>query len=172
MINLAWNTRGRLGRQAYKDAIGGITLVTWAGIILGALFVLNFTKGNIYTSSAVVGGVMVVLVYLQYRYAQLSIRRLHDRGLSGILYVPMIGFALAAMAYGGYALIKIMYDGGFFALIYNLPGLIEPYVQVFFFNGMGLWVSLLLIFYAIFIAWSLGARGRPSDNRYGPPTEG
>lgn len=171
MIHLAWDTRGRLGRQAYKDATGGISLVTWAGIILGALFVFNFTRGNIYTSTAVVAGIMVVLVYLQYRYAQLSIRRLHDRGLSGILYLPMIVFALAALGYGGWALIKVMYAGGLWALLYNLPGLVEPYISVFFYNGIGPTIAILLIIYNLFIAWSLGARGRPHDNRYGPATE-
>ncbi|MBW8882389.1 MAG: DUF805 domain-containing protein [Asticcacaulis sp.] len=172
MISLAWDTRGRLGRQAYKDATGGLSLTWWAGLILGALFVVNFTKDNIYTSSAVVAGVMIVLVYLQYRYAQLSIKRLHDRGLSGLLYAPMLMFTLIALAYGGYALVKIMYAGGFFSLVYNLPGLIEPYVQVFFYKGMGLWLTALVLFYWLYISWSLGARGLPRDNRYGPATEG
>ena len=168
MIKLAWDTRGRLDRQAYKDATAGIGIVTWLGIIGGALFVFNFTRNNIALSNGVATFLMIVLIYLHYRNTQLSIRRLHDRGLSGIVYIPMSLFGLAALAYGSYALVKIMYNGGLLSLLYNIPGLIEPYVAVFFYKGIGLGLALLILAYTLYISWNLGARGQPRDNRYGP----
>lgn len=171
MISLAWNTRGRLGRRAYKEATGWMSFSMLVAIVAVVLVIFNFTRSHVYITGVVAAVVMATLLYLQYRYAQLSIRRLHDRGLSGILYFPIMAFSLVALYYAGYAVVKILYAGGFWSLIYNLPGLLEPYVQVFFYKGIGFGLACLLVLYNIFVAWNLSAEGRPSDNRYGPATE-
>jgi len=170
MISLAWDTRGRIGRRAYQAATGFIGWVNLIGVVAVALVVFNFTRDHIYLTGIAAAAVMAVLAYLQYRYAQLSIRRLHDRGLSGILYVPVMIFGIVALYYAGYVVVKILYAGGLWSLLYNLPGLLEPYVQVFFWHGIGIWAVLALLLYNIFISWSLSARGQPGDNRYGPAT--
>ncbi len=168
MINLAWDTRGRIGRRAYKDATGWMSFTMLIGIVAAVLVIFNFTKSHIYITGFVAVAVMAVLLYLQFRYAQLSIRRLHDRGLSGLLYAPIMVFGLVALYYAGYVVVKILYAGGFWSLIYNLPGLLEPYVQVFFYKGIGLGLAVILLMYNVFVSWNLGAEGRIGDNRYGP----
>jgi uncharacterized membrane protein YhaH (DUF805 family) len=170
MISLAWDTRGRIGRRAYKDATGLMSWLNVIGIVAVALVIFNFTRSHVYLTGIVSAVVIAALAYLQYRYAQLSIKRLHDRGLSGILYVPLMLFGAVALYYAGYVVVKILYAGGLWSLLYNLPGLMEPYVQVFFWKGIGIWAVLLLLVYNIFISWSLSARGQPGDNRYGPST--
>ena len=171
MISLAWNTRGRLGRRAYKEATGWMSFSMLIAIVAVVVVIFNFTRSHIYITGVVAAVVMAILLYLQYRYAQLSIRRLHDRGLSGILYFPIMVFSLVALYYAGYAVVKILYAGGFWSLIYNLPGLLEPYVQVFFYKGIGLTLAVVLLVYNIFVSWNLGAESRSSDNRYGPATD-
>ena len=171
MIDLAWNTRGRLSRRAYQDATGRMSFVSFVAIIATILVIFTFTRNHIYITGAVAAVVMVILLYLQYRFAQLAIRRLHDRGLSGILYFPIMAFSLVVLYYAGYTVVKILYDGGFLSLIYNLPGLLEPYIQVFFYKGIGFTLAVVLLIYNVFVNWNLGAEGRSSDNRYGPAPE-
>lgn len=167
MISLAWNARGRLGRRAYKDATGGLGITGFAATVGGAIGVLSLTRHNMYLSIAAVIAIMVVLAYLQYRYAQLSIRRLHDRGLPGWLFWPVILSSLIVLA-GGWALVQAMYQGGLFTFMYSLMQLMEPVVRLFFYHGIGLWAGLALIVYNLFIAWNLGAAGMRGDNAYGP----
>ena len=171
MISLAWNTRGRLGRRAYQEATGRMSFVTFAAIVVTLLVIFNFTRNHTYITGAVAAVVMAILLYIQYCFAQLAIRRLHDRGLPGILYFPIMAFSLVVLYYAGYSVVKILYAGGFWSLIYNLPGLMEPYIQVFFYKGIGFSLAVILLMYNIFVNWNLGAEGRSSDNRYGPAPE-
>lgn len=167
MISLAWNANGRLGRRAYKDATGGLNLTGFAAVIGGAIGVLGLTRHNIYLSIAAVVAIMIVLAYLQYRYAQLSIRRLHDRGMPGWLFWPVMLSGLVVLA-GGYVLIQAMYQGGLFTFMYSLMGLMEPIVRLVFYKGIGITAAFALLIYNLFISWNLGADGVPGDNRYGP----
>lgn len=168
MINLTWNDKGRLDRRAYKDATGGLNLTGLAMLAAGGVIVLGFTRHNIYISIAVVAVVVAVLAYLQYRYAQLSIRRLHDRGLPGWLLWPSLLAGLAVLGYGGYVLVQALYQGGIFTLMYNLMGLMEPVIRLVFYKGIGIAGILAFLVYNLFISWNLGAESRPGDNRYGP----
>lgn len=168
MINLAWNSNGRLARRAYKDATGGLSLSGLVILIGGAIAVLSLTKHNTYLSMAAVAAITAILLYIQYRYAQLSIRRLHDRGLPGWLYWPVMALGLAVIGSGAYVLMRALYDGGLFSFVSSLLGLMAPIVSVVLFKGVGLMGALALIAYNLFIAWHLGAEGRPGDNRYGP----
>ena len=171
MISLDWNADGRLGRRAYQSATGGLNLGGIVVFVAGAILVLNLTRHNLYLSIAAVVIIMAALAYLQYRYAQLAIRRLHDRGLPGWLFWPVALNGLVVLA-GGWVLIQAMYRGGIFTLMSDLAGLAEPIVRLVFYKGIGLIGGLILIAYNLFIVWNLGARGQSGDNAYGPdPTD-
>ena len=167
MINLAWNANGRLGRRAYKDATGGLNLSGVAILVVGIILVLNLTRHNLYLSIAAVVIIMVVLAYLQYRAAQLAIRRLHDRGLPGFLFWPVALNGLVVLA-GGYALIQAMYQGGIFTFMYDLAGLAEPIVRLVFYKGIGIIGVIIFLLYNLFIGINLNAEGLAGDNAYGP----
>ncbi len=172
MIRLAWNANGRLGRRAYKSATGGLSLAGFAILVGGAILLLNLTRHNIYLSIAAVVAILAILTYLQYRYAQLSIRRLHDRGLPAWLFWP-VGLSGLVVLAGGYVLIQAMYQGGIFTFMYSLMGLMEPIVRLVFYKGIGVSAALVLLVYNLFIGWNLNADGTPGDNAYGPdPLEG
>ncbi|MEI9902536.1 MAG: hypothetical protein WDN06_00020 [Asticcacaulis sp.] len=83
---------------AYKSATGGLSLTGFAILVGGAILLLNLTRHNIYLSIAGgrrhPGGPDLPAI----RYAQLSIRRLHDRGLPGWLFWPVILSSLTVLA--------------------------------------------------------------------------
>ncbi len=171
MLSLSWNADGRLGRRAYKDATGGLNLGGLVVLAGGALLVLNLTHHNLYLSIAAVILIMAALAYLQYRYAQLAIRRLHDRGLPGWLFWPVALNGLVVLA-GGWVLVQAMYRGGIFTFMSDLTGLMTPVVQLLLYKGFGIMGALVLVAYNLFISWNLNARGRAGDNAYGPdPTD-
>ncbi|EGF93430.1 putative membrane protein [Asticcacaulis biprosthecium C19] len=168
MINLAWNTQGRIGRRAYKDAAGKLDWMTVFGIILASVVALTFTQHNMPLSIAAVAIIIAVILYVQYRAAQLSIRRLHDRGLPGYLLWPVLLVGLGVLGFGAWVLVKAMYAGEFWSFIGALFELITPFFQLVLFNGIGLTAAIVLMLYNLFIAYNLSADGRPVDNRYGP----
>jgi len=168
MINLAWNTHGRIGRRAYNDATGRIGFMNLLGLVIAAAAIFFLTRDNTYLAVGAVSVIMAALFYLQYRYAQLSIRRLHDRGLPGWLYFPIMLFGLITLGWGGYLLLKALLTGGLFAFVSGILGLIDPLVPLFFYKGIGFTVAILLVIYHIFVSWNLGAEGKIGDNRYGP----
>jgi uncharacterized membrane protein YhaH (DUF805 family) len=170
-IKPKWDTNGRLSKQAYKKSQGGFSLLGLVLLLVGAIVVLNFTRGNIWLSYGVVAVVAVYAVYLQYRNAQLSIRRLHDRGLPGWLFWPVPLVGLAAIGTAALLLVKVMFQGGLFEFLGSLPGLLEPIVRIYFFNGLGFWATGLILLYNIFLWYNLGARGTPGPNAYGDAPE-
>ncbi len=166
-IDLGWRTYGRLSRQGYRDATGGLNLGGIFVLVAGAILVLNLTRHNLYLSIAAVAIVMVVLAYLQYRAAQLAIRRLHDRGLPGFLFWPVALNGIVVLA-GGTVLVKAMYDGGVLGFVPALLQLMDPIIGLVFYKGIGLLGAAALLFYNLFIGWNLGAEGLAGDNAYGP----
>ncbi len=168
MISLGWDTRGRLSRRAYRAAQTRIGLTSLVGIILGAGVVLGFTKQNTYVSLAVVAVVIAVVVYLQYRDAQLSIKRLHDRNLPGWLLWPIMAFTLATIGTTSYVLMGALYKGGLTDFIFSLLGILQPLVGLAFqYSGFGFMLAIGLIIYSLFIQYNLNAESKPGDNRYG-----
>ncbi len=171
MVRTKWDTNGRLGKRAYQKSQGGLSLVGLLILIAGAAFLLNFTRDNVWLSYGVVVAVAIYAIYLQYHYAQRSIRRLHDRGLPGWLFWPVPLVGLAAIASGALLLVKVMIAGQLMDFLWNLPGLLEPLVRIYFFNGLGWWVTGLIILYNLFLWYNLNARGTPGPNRYGEVDE-
>lgn len=168
-INLAWNTQGRLSRRTYKDTAGKLDWINVVCIVLAAIIALNFTQQNMPLSIAAVAAVMVVVLYVQYRTAQLSIRRLHDRGLPGFLFWPVLMMGLGVMGFGAWILVQAMYDGGLWGFLWSLLQLTQPLAELVLFNGIGLSVAALILLYNLFIGYNLNAEGARGDNRYGPP---
>ncbi|ESQ75607.1 DUF805 domain-containing protein [Asticcacaulis sp. AC402] len=168
MIDLTWNTHGRIGRRAYKDTAGKLDWMTVLGIILASVVAVTFTKHNMPLSIAAVAVIIVVILYLQYRAAQLSIRRLHDRGLPGYLLWPVLLVGLGVTGFGAWVLVKAMYSGDFLAFFFALFELVTPFFQLVVFNGIGTIAFVLLAVYNVFVAYNLSAEGKPGDNRYGP----
>lgn len=168
MISLMWNTEGRLSRRAFRAAQLRIGLTTTIGLIIGTIVVLGFTKQNTYVSLGVVALVVAIVLYLQYRDAQLSIRRLHDRNLPGFLLWPVMLFTLVTVGSASYVLMAALYKGGLTTFIFNLFGILEPLVGLAFrYGGFGLGAALLLIVYTMFIQYNLNAESKPGSNRYG-----
>ncbi len=171
MIKPTWDTNGRLSKQAYKKSQGGLSFLGLVVLIVGAVVLLNYTRNNLLLSYGVVSLVAFYAIYLQYRYAQLSIRRLHDRGLPGWLFWPVPLVGIAAIGTAALLLVKVMYQGGLFDFLGSLPGLMEPIIRIYFFNGLGFWATALLIGYNLFLWYNLNARGMPGPNRYGEASE-
>jgi uncharacterized membrane protein YhaH (DUF805 family) len=170
-IKPKWDTNGRLGKQAYKKSQGGLSFLGLVALVIGAVFLLNFTHNNLLLSYAVVALVAFYAVYLQYRYAQMSIRRLHDRGLPGWLFWPVPLTGIAAIGAGALLMVKVMYQGGLFDFLGGLFNLIEPLVRLGFYNGLGWWAVGLILLYNFFLWYNLNARGSDGPNRYGDAPE-
>lgn len=168
MISLGWDTRGRLSRRAYRAAQTRIGLTTLVGIILGAGVVLGFTKQNTYVSLIVVGLVVAVVVYLQYRDAQLSIKRLHDRNLPGYLLWPIMAFTLITIGTTSYVLMGALYKGGLMDFAFSLWSILQPLVGLAFqYSGAGFFIAIALIVYSLYIQYNLNADSKPGPNTYG-----
>lgn len=170
-IKPKWDTSGRLSKRAYKKSQGGFSFLGLIALVVGAVVLLNFTKDNLWLSYGVVAVVAAYAVYLQFRYAQLSIRRLHDRGLPGWLFWPVPLVGIAAIGTAALLLVKVLVAGGLFDFLGALPGLLEPLIRIYFFNGLGFWATGLIILYNLFLWYNLNARGTPGANRYGEAAE-
>lgn len=170
-VNTKWDSNGRLSKQAYKKSQAGLSFIGMVLVVIGAAIVLHFTRDNLWLSYGVVGVAAIYAVYLQYRNAQLSIRRLHDRGLPGWIFWPVPLVGLAAIGTAALLLVKVMFQGGLLEFLGSLPGLVEPIVQLYFFNGLGFWATGLILLYNIFLWYNLGARGTPGPNAYGDAPE-
>lgn len=168
MISLGWDTHGRLSRRAYRAAQTRIGLTAFIGMIVGAVVVMAFTKQNTYISLAVVGAVVAVVVYLQYRDAQLSIKRLHDRNLPGWLLWPIMALTLVTIGTASYVLMGALYKGGLTDFIFSLYGILQPLVGLAFqFSGIGFLLAIAFVVYGLFIQYNLNADSKPGPNRYG-----
>jgi uncharacterized membrane protein YhaH (DUF805 family) len=167
MLKLGWNTDGRLSRQDYRDAQMKIGLTSFVGVIIGAGVVLGFTKQNTYVSLAVVAFVVAAVLYLQYRDAQLAIRRLHDRNLPGWLLWPLMMFTLVVIGTASTVLMGALYEGGLTRFLWTLWEITQPLVGLAFsLGGYGLAAAIALVIYSLFIQYNLNANAKPGPNRY------
>ncbi|WP_443748247.1 DUF805 domain-containing protein [Asticcacaulis solisilvae] len=156
MIDLSWNSRGRIGVAEYKKA-------RWRHfafcIIPIALFIaggVGFTSIPVWASSALWAVGFVLLSYYRYRFFQIMVRRLHDRNLSGkiILLSPVIILvalgaigAVAVSAATGTGMPQWLVDGSTWIWVFILPS----------------------IGFNVFLRYQLSQAGKPVPNRYGPP---
>lgn len=167
MLKLGWNTEGRLSRQDYRAAQTKIGVTSLIAVILGAGVVLGFTKQNTYVSLAVVAVVVAGVLYLQYRDAQLAIRRLHDRNLPGWLLWPIMLFTLFVIGTASTVLMGALYEGGLMRFLWNLWELTQPLVGLAFsLGGYGALAALAMVGYSLFIQYNLNANAKPGPNRY------
>jgi uncharacterized membrane protein YhaH (DUF805 family) len=167
MLKLGWNTKGRLSREDYRAAQTKIGLTSLIAVIIGAGVVLGFTKQNTYLSLAVVALVVLGVLYLQYRDAQLAIRRLHDRNLPGWLLWPVMLFTLVAIGTASTVLMAALYDGGLTRFLWTLWDITQPLIGLAFsLGGYGLLAAVALIAYNLFIQYNLNAHSKPGPNRY------
>jgi uncharacterized membrane protein YhaH (DUF805 family) len=167
MLKLGWDTRGRLSREDYRAAQTKLGISSLVAVILGAGVVLGFTKQNTYVSLAVVAVVIAGLLYLQYRDAQLAIRRLHDRNLPGWLLWPIMLFTLAVIGTTSTVLMGALYEGGLMRFLWTVWELAQPLVGLAFsLGGYGLLAAAAMVAYSLFIQYNLNANSRPGPNRY------
>jgi uncharacterized membrane protein YhaH (DUF805 family) len=167
MLKLGWDTKGRLNRQDYRSAQTKIGLTSFVGMIIGAGVVLGFTKQNTYLSLGVVALVVIGVLYLQYRDAQLAIRRLHDRNLPGWLLWPLMLFTLAVVGTASTVLMGALYEGGLMRFLWTLWEIAQPLAGLAFsLGGYGLLMAAAFIIYGLFIQYNLNANARPGPNRY------
>lgn len=167
MLKLGWNTRGRLSREDYRAAQTKIGLTSLIAIIIGAGVVLGLTKQNTYLSLGVVALVVLGVLYLQYRDAQLAIRRLHDRNLPGWLLWPIMLFTLVVIGTASTVLMGALYEGGLMRFLWTLWEIAQPLAGLAFsLGGYGLLAAAALVIYGLFIQYNLNARSKPGPNRY------
>ena len=171
MLKLGWNASGRIDRRSFREATGRMGWTTIFALLLGAVVIVSLTRDKPALSMAVAAVVTALVLYLQYRYAQLSIQRLHDRGLSGYLYAPILLIAFAVIVCSAVVLEQALLKGGVLSFFFSLLGLIDPLIQVFFYKGFGVMATLVLILYNLFISWNLHAPGQRRDNGFGPQPE-
>lgn len=157
MVDLTWNSRGRIGLAEYNKA-------RWRHFAFCVIPIVLFVAGSAGLSSLPiwVGGAawavgLVLLIYYRFRFMQLMVRRLHDRGMSGklILLSPLIQLTVL----GGIAAFAFYTAAG--------DGMPKWIVE-----GSDLWIWAFIIpavVFNFFLRYQLSQGGTMGANRYGPP---
>jgi len=162
MINLGWNTRGRIDRATYNKERWrhfAFCLIPVALFVLGGLVA---TTSLVWLSVVAWVAGFILITYYRYRFIQVMVRRLHDRNMSGWLIVlsPLI-LALIFGAIAGYV---------FMDAYSILPAWLSGET---FMNGFGYAVIAIIVLYGIFLRFQLQRPGTPGLNKYGlPPGDG
>ncbi len=158
MIDLSWNTRGRIGLAEYNKARWrhfAFCLIPLALIIGGSV---SLTQLPPWAGVSIIGLGIIVLFYYRFRFMQVIVRRLHDRNFSGMLLI---------MA----PIIQLTILGGILAYVFaaaagnSVPSWISE-------SGSPLWIWVVLlpvIGFNLFLRYQLSQAGTPGVNRYGPP---
>ncbi len=156
MIDLSWNSHGRIGVAEYNKA-------RWRHFAFCIIPIVLFVAGGVSFKSvpAWVGGTawlvgFILLSYYRYRFFQVMVRRLHDRNMSGkiLLLSPVILVAVLGFI-GAVAISDLTGEG----MPQWLLGSID-------------WIWVLIIpsvAFNIFLRFQLSQAGKPVANRYGPP---
>jgi len=161
MIDLIWNIQGRIGRDAYRKARWrhfAFCMIPVA-IYIGTAMALTSLPPAAYVSAFILASVL--LAYYRYRFAQVMIRRLHDRGMSGwwLLMNPAIAYLAIALAIAIVVFLNL--GSGPHGVLANK----DATSGIIF---VALVPALLMSF---FIRYQLSKKGVPAANRFGPATD-
>ncbi len=109
-------------------------------------------------TEALITVAIIVGVYVQYRYTQAMIRRLHDRNISGKVMIPLFLFSFIVIGFGINALLgnDLTHIQQIVTWLNSGPGWLPPLVFVPFFA------------YTFFVGINMYLNGTPGPNRYGP----
>ncbi|MGN6423896.1 MAG: DUF805 domain-containing protein [Asticcacaulis sp.] len=157
MINLSWDTNGRIDRETYRKERWrhfAFCLIPIALFVLGGIGAM--TAPIWLCAIAWIAG-FVLITYYRYRFMQVMVRRLHDRNLSGwfMLLSPLV--TVLAMAVGG---------GWLFATF-----AVGAPVRLDETTSQGVFFAILLptIIINIFLRFQLTRPGTNGPNKYGLP---
>ena len=162
MIDLIWNIQGRISREAYRKARWrhfAFCLIPLA-IYIGAALALTSLPPAAYVSAFVLA--TVLLAYYRYRFAQVMIRRLHDRNMSGWWLLMNPAIAYLAIAVAVVVIVVLNLSSGPHGGLVNKDA-----------TSTIIFVALApAILMSFFLRYQLSRKGVPGANRFGPPTDG
>jgi uncharacterized membrane protein YhaH (DUF805 family) len=161
MIDLIWNTQGRISREAYRKARWrhfAFCLIPTA-IYIGAALALTSLPPAAYISAFLLA--TVLLTYYRYRFTQVMVRRLHDRNMSGwwLLLNPIMA----------YLIIAVVVIAAFLADSHGVIG--KAFSDDKHSAAIAFAVIVPALLMSLFLRYQLSKKGVPGANRYGPPTD-
>ncbi len=158
MINLTWNTRGRVGLAEYNKARWrhfAFCLIPFL-IFIGSGFI--FTTLPLWAGISLMSVAAILLFYYRYRFMQVMVRRLHDRNMSGKLLILSPVILLIILAGFGIALFGAVAGSA-------VPTWLSE-------DSSNLWIWIFLIpsiGFNLFLRYQLSQAGTATPNRYGLP---
>ncbi len=161
MIDLTWDTKGRMSVEDYRKARWrhiAFCLIPTAIYIAGAVATTVASPVTV-LAAFVIGSLL--LAYYRYRFMQVMIKRLHDRGLSGwvLLLNPISMLTIVGLLVVASVLILQPSPS---TLTSFLSRSNDPIIVAI--------TILPVIAVSIFLRFQLSRKGVPGANRYGPPT--
>ncbi len=137
---------GRLSRKGYASISFGNRFGTYGLFLLAAFICGAATRLYPLALWAILGLVILVLVYMQYRYAQLTVQRMHDRNMNGIWVMPMlIARLLIFSIFIGEFLAISAKKSNFISNYLDSIGPIQSSYRIVIFIG----IALLILYYAV-----------------------
>ncbi|MFT4076036.1 MAG: DUF805 domain-containing protein [Asticcacaulis sp.] len=162
MINLSWNTQGRIALKDYRKE-------RWRHFFFCLIPVGLFIAGTVAAVSIdplvgagayIIGA--IVLLYYRYRFLQVMIRRLHDVNMSGKLLIMSPVVMLIVLAF-----VAVF-------VFYSLSSAsLGPTVGKWFGDSSGLAgiiIILPIVAFNLFLRYQMNREGTPGANRYGAPS--
>jgi uncharacterized membrane protein YhaH (DUF805 family) len=167
MIDLSWNTKGRIALPDYRKARWRHFMFC---LIPVACYIAAAVIGGATLSSAPTAGISagvglsligtVLLFYYRYRFLQVMIKRLHDRNMSGKLLVlsPIL-------------MILVLF-AGIFAVAAGAIG--NPTLDRWLGNdshiSIATWAVIApFLLFNLFLRFQMNRTGTPGPNKFGPP---
>ncbi len=161
MIDLTWNTKGRMSVEDYRKA-------RWRHIAFCLIPTVIYIAGA--AAASVVSPVTVLaafaigsllLSYYRYRFMQVMIKRLHDRGLFG--WVLLLNPISVLIIVGLLVVASIL-------ILQPSPSTLTGFLSSGNDPIIVAATILPVIALSIFLRFQLSRKGVPGANRYGPPT--
>ncbi len=155
----------RLGRRSYRWARWGFGLADLVLLVIALFAATDSFPGGTIAAAAVLLVCAVLFMWTQYRFARLSVARLHDNNISGWFLLPYNLLQIAAWCLIAYACLGTTLP---------IPNIGAVWTQITENSAVPghvilLFVWLAIVIYAgglsIYLRWSDGTAG---PNRYGP----
>ncbi len=158
VINLTWNTQGRLARRPYRRLRWTLGLLPVVPVLAVCVAVANGLPFTHPLTEALITFAILVAAYVQYRYTQAMIRRLHDRDISGKVLIPLFLFSTILISFG---------ISGALSQDFSRIEQITTWL-----NSGPTWRPLLVFIpffaYTVFVGINMYLTGTSGTNRYGP----
>ncbi len=158
MINLGWNTMGRIGLSDYNKARWrhfAFCLIP-VGLFIAGIPAVAVAHGYLTVAMSCLAAVL--LFYYRYRFLQVMVRRLHDRNMSGKFLVLSPLLMVAAL------FVFVIFVGTAVVSDSTLPAWLDNNMQIV------IWAIIIpFIGFNIFLRFQMSQAGTPGPNRYGPP---